>query len=65
MSAATRSKFSTKKKANIATISFPITADGTKSLSLANLARFAFMARPSADTKPNKSPTIFPICIES
>ena len=60
MSAATRSKFSTKKKANIATTSFPITADGTKSLSLANLARFAFIARPSAVTKPNKSPTILP-----
>ena len=50
LSAATRSKFSTKKKANIATTSFPITADGTKSLSLANLARFAFIARPSAVT---------------
>ena len=49
-------KLSTKKKANIATQSFPITAEGTKSLSLANLARTALQARPKAVIKPKISP---------
>ena len=40
----TREKLSTKRKAKIATQSLPITADGTKSLSLANLAITALLA---------------------
>ena len=56
MSFPTNSKFFTKKKANIATHNFPIIAEGTKSLDLANLARTALQARPKAVTKPNRSP---------
>ena len=52
----TRAKVSTKKKAKIATHSFPITADGTRSLFLAYLAMTALQARPKAVIKPNKSP---------
>ena len=59
------SKFSTKKKAKIATHNLPKTADGTKSLFLAYLARFALMANPKAVIKPNMSPNIFPSCKES
>ena len=47
---------STKKKAKIATQSLPIHAEGTKSLSFANLANTAFQARPNAVIKPNKYP---------
>ncbi len=59
------SKLSTKKKANIATSSFPTTADGTRSLSLAYLAKVALQARPRAVTKPKKSPKKFPKLRES
>ena len=59
------SKLSTKKKAKIATTNFHITAEGTKSLSFANLAIFALIANPRAVIKPNKSPKILPSCIES
>ena len=51
-----RSKLSTKKKANIATQSLPITAEGTRSLFLANLAKTALQARPKAVIRPNISP---------
>ena len=51
-----REKVSTKKKAKIATQSFPITADGTRSLLLAYLAMTALHARPNAVIIPNKSP---------
>ena len=43
-------KLSTKKKANIATHNLPITADGTRSLSLAYLAKVALQARPVSYT---------------
>ena len=56
MSFPINSKFLTKKKANIATHNLPITADGTRSLSLAYLAKLALQARPNAVTKPKKSP---------
>ena len=49
-------KLSTKKKANIATQSFPITAEGTRSLFLANLANTALQASPKAVIKPKISP---------
>ena len=52
----TREKESTKKNAKIATQSFPITADGTRSLFLANLAITALQASPKAVIIPNKSP---------
>ena len=52
----TREKVSTKKKAKIATQSLPITAEGTKSRFLANLAITALPASPKAVIKPNKSP---------
>ena len=65
LSLLTNSKLSTKKKAKIATINFPITAEGTKSLSLAYLARVALHARPSAVRKPKKSPRKFPKLIVS
>ena len=52
----TRAKVSTKKKAKTATQSFPITADGTRSLFLAYLAMTALQARPKAVIIPNKSP---------
>ena len=55
-SVSTRAKVSTKKKAKIATHSFPITADGTRSLFLAYLAMTALQARPKAVIIPNKSP---------
>ena len=48
-------KFSTKKKANIATINFPKTADGTKSLFFAYLAIVALHARPNAVRNPKNS----------
>ena len=51
-----REKLSTKKKAKIATQSLPITAEGTKSLFLANLAITALHASPKAVIIPNKSP---------
>ena len=60
-----RLKLFTKTNAKAAVPSFPITAAGTKSLSLANLARFAFIAKPRAVMKPNISPTIFPNFTES
>ena len=56
MSFSTRAKLSTKKKANIATQSFPITAEGTRSLSFANLAITALQARPKAVINPKISP---------
>ena len=52
----TRLKFSTKKSANIATQSFPITAEGTRSLSFAKRARTALHARPKAVINPKISP---------
>ncbi len=45
-----------KKNAKIATHNLPITAEGTRSLSLAYLARVALQAKPKAVIKPNKSP---------
>ena len=60
-----RLKLFTKTNAKAAVPSFPITAAGTKSLSLANLARFAFTANQRAVMKPNISPTIFPNFTES
>ena len=53
-------KSSTKKNAKIATHNFPMTADGTKSLFFAYLARLAFIANPKAVMKPKKSPIKFP-----
>ena len=61
----TNVKFSTQKKANIATHNLPITADGTRSLSLAYLAKVALQARPKAVTKPKKSPKKLPKLRES
>ena len=61
----TNTKFSTKKKAKIATTSLPITADGTRSLSLAYLAKVALQARPKAVTSPKKSPKKLPKFKES
>ena len=52
ISESTRLKFFTNINAKAAVPSFPITAAGTKSLFLAYLARFAFIARPSAVIKP-------------
>ena len=49
-------KESTKKKAKIATQSLPITAEGTKSLFLANRAITALEASPKDVIIPNKSP---------
>ena len=54
-----------KNKANIATKSFPITAAGTKFLSLAYLIIIALKANPKAVIKPNMSPKKFPIFTES
>ena len=65
MSFPINSKFSTKKKANIATHNLPNTADGTRSLSLAYLAIIALQARKNAVTKPKKSPRKLPKFIES
>ncbi len=65
MSLSTNAKFSTKKKANIATHNLPITADGTRSLSLAYLAKVALQARPKAVTRPKKSPKKLPKFRES
>ena len=45
-------KLSTKKYANTATQSLPITAEGTKSLFLAYLAITALQANPKADEYP-------------
>ena len=56
MSFPTNSKFFTKKNAKIATHSLPITADGTRSLSLAYLGKLALQASPNAVTRPKKSP---------
>ena len=47
---------STKKKEKIATHSLPITAEGTKSLFLANRAITALQASPKDVIIPNKSP---------
>ena len=52
-SALIRLKSFTNINAKAAVPSFPITAAGTKSLSFAYLARFAFSARPSAVINPN------------
>ena len=52
----TSTKVSTKKNAKIATHNLPITAEGTKSLSLAYLAITALQAKPNAVINPNKSP---------
>ena len=52
----TREKESTKQKAKIATHNLPITAEGTRSLFLANLAITALQASPKAVINPNKSP---------
>ena len=65
MSVSTNSKFSTKNTANTATISFPITADGTRFLSLADLTTIAPIARPVAVISPNISPKKLPNWIES
>ena len=54
MSLPANSKLSTKKNANIATQSLPITAEGTRSTFLAYLARLAFTAKPKAVMKPTK-----------
>ena len=59
------SKLSTKEKANIATHNFPITADGTRSLSFAYLAKVALQASPKAVTRPKKSPRKLPKFRES
>ena len=59
------SKLSTKKKANIATHNFPITADGTRSLFFAYLAKVALQANPKAVTRPKKSPRKLPNFRES
>ena len=56
MSFSTRAKLSTKKRENKATQSFPITAEGTRSLSFAYLASTALQARPKAVIKPKISP---------
>ena len=48
MSVPTNSKFSTKNTANIATQSFPIAAEGTRFLSLADLTTTAPAAKPIA-----------------
>ena len=56
----TNTKFSTKKKAKIATTSLPITADGTRSLSLAYLAKVALQASPRAVTRPKNHPKSYP-----
>tara|TARA_B100000029_G_scaffold356079_1_gene348904 strand:- start:17 stop:409 length:393 start_codon:yes stop_codon:yes gene_type:complete len=61
----TNVKLSTKKKANIATHNLPIKADGTRSLSLAYLAKVALQARPKAVIKPKKSPKKLPKFKES
>ena len=61
----TNVKFSTKKKANIPTHNLPITADGTRSLSLAYLAKVALQARPRAVIRPKKSPKKLPKFNES
>ena len=61
----TNSKLSTKKKANIATQSFPMTAEGTRSTFFAYLARLALTAKPKAVMKPKISPKKFPNSIES
>ena len=45
---------STKKKANIATQSFPMTAEGTRSTFFAYLARLALTAYPKAVIKPTR-----------
>ena len=50
------SKLSTKNRANIATQSFPITAEGTRFLSLADLTTTAPIAKPVAVINPNMSP---------
>ena len=60
LSVPNNSKFSTKKNANIATTSFPITAEGTKSTFFAYRAKLALMAKPKAVIKPKRSPKIFP-----
>ena len=56
ISYSTKVKDSTKNKAKIATQSFPITAEGTRSLFLAYLAITALQAKPKAVIIPNKSP---------
>ena len=65
MSFPINSKLSTKKKANIATHNFPITAEGTRSLSFAYLAKVALQANPKAVTRPKKSPRKLPKFRES
>ena len=61
----TNLKLSTKKKANIATNNFPISADGTTSLYLAYFAKVALQARPKAVISPKKSPKKLPKFKES
>ena len=46
----------TKKKANIATHNLPITAEGTKSVDFAYLAKLALQANPKAVINPKRSP---------
>ena len=58
-------KLSTKNNANIATRNFPMTAAGTKSLSLTDLMIFAPTANPNAVIKPKISPKKFPNLKES
>ena len=65
ISVSINSRFSTKNTANIATKSFPITADGTRFLSLADLTTIAPIARPVAVIIPKISPKKFPNWIES
>ena len=65
MSFSTNLKLSTKKRANIATKSLPITAEGTISTSFEYLAKFAHTANPKAVMKPKISPRKFPNLIES
>ena len=64
-SISTSAKLFTKDTANIATISLPITAAGTKSLFFADQTITAPIANPRAVIRPNKSPIKLPNCIES
>ena len=56
MSVPTSVKSLTKKKANIATHNLPITAEGTKSVDFAYLAKLALQANPKAVINPKRSP---------
>ena len=51
--------------ANIATNNLPTTAAGTRFFVFADQIVTAPTANPKAQTRPNKSPKIFPNCKES